>query len=81
MNTTYLSFVYIFLNSISMDKSYKWDYETYYRYIDYLDSLGVNSALVQKLGNVFSNESNFTFNIELLDDFDTDKDYTLKKVR
>lgn len=81
MNTTYLSFVYIFLNSISMDKSYKWDYETYYRYIDYLDSLGVNSALVQKLGNVFSDEPNFTFNIELLDDFDTDKDYTLKKVR
>lgn len=80
MNTTYLSFVYMFLNSISMDKSYRWNYETYYSYLDYLDKLRVNPVLLQELSSIYSNNPNLSFNIDIFNDFDCDKDYTLKRV-
>lgn len=78
-NTSILSFIYMLLNSLSGDSSYRWSIEDYYEYLNYLKDLGCSRELTDSLAEVYlSNESN-DFNIELLNSIDPSKDYSLKR--
>ena len=80
-NTTIASFVFILLNSLSMDKSFRWSYEDFYRYLDFLYQSGMSQNLLQDISNIYSNVSELHFCKEYLEEIDPERNYILQKRR
>lgn len=77
-NTVSLSFIYLLLNVLSGDNSYKWTIEEYYIYISHLKQLGISKDLLEVLSNVYTCGSSLIYP-EMLKGIKPNKDYTLKR--
>lgn len=75
--TTNLSFLYMLLNSLSGEKSYRWSYTEYYDYISQLERAGFPKDLLDMLSNIYTPGKLDIYNPELLDGIDTSKNYSL----
>lgn len=81
-NTTYLSFIYMLLNVLSGCKdSHKWSSNELYGYLSYLSKRKVSKELVDVMANVYTNNTNNYFPVELLDSINLQGDYTLQRAR
>lgn len=80
-NTSILSFIYMLLNSLSGESSYRWSMEEYYRYLSYLKDLGCSNELVDSLSEVYFSNVRNNFSIELLDTINPKLDYSLKRLK
>ena len=77
-NTQMLSFIYMLLNAISLDKSYRWSVEDYYFYLNYLERLGISHNVTDALSHAYDSSPRVDFNVELLSEIDPNKDYRLQ---
>ncbi len=78
-NTTVLSFIYMFLNTLSLDKSYRWSYEEFYTYLDFLYQEKVDQELLTMISSIYSNQNKLHFDAEYLDSLDCERNYVLNK--
>ncbi len=67
-NTTYLSFVYMLLNTISQYKINILRLDEYYKYVRHLGIVGIPLEIVQALTDIYSNNDNH-FEQDYLDEF------------
>ena len=78
-NTTILSFIYIFLNTISESKSYKWNYEQFYTYLEFLYRENVDPEFLDVLSSIYSDEPTINFHEKYLESFDVERNYVLQR--
>ena len=80
-NTTIASFIFMFLNTLSNDMTWKYSILEFYDYIYYLDSIGVDSKILDDIESVYSYGDIVSFDINNLYDLDLKKDYSFKLKR
>lgn len=78
-NTTILSFIYMFLNTISEEKSYKWSYEKFYTYLEFLYQESVDPEFLNVLSSIYSDEPTIYFHEKYLESFDVERNYVLQR--
>ena len=73
--STNLCFLYMLLNSLSGENSYRWSYEEHYEYISRLKRQGMPMHLLDMLSNIYTNGKLDIYNPELLDGINPNKNY------
>ena len=77
-NTQMLSFMFMLINAISLDKSYRWSIEDYYFYLNYLESLGMSHNVLDSLSRAYDASPRVDFEEYLIDEIDSSKGYRLQ---
>ncbi len=80
-NTTNLCFIYMLLNALSgATDVYRWSLEQFYNYMSYLSKKGMPQDLVDLFIKIYEPTKDNNLNIEMLDEIDVQKDFSLKRM-
>ncbi|MBR1748405.1 MAG: hypothetical protein IJ743_01270 [Bacilli bacterium] len=77
-NAHVLCFLYMLLNSLSGEKSYKWGIEEHYLYLNCLEKMGMNKEVIEVFNTMYDSSPKLDFDINLLNAIDSTKNYSLQ---
>ena len=77
-NSQVLCFLYMLLNALSGEKSYKWSIEEHYLYLNCLEKMGMNKEVIEAFNTMYDSSPKLDFDIDLLNAIDTNKNYSLQ---
>ena len=75
----YLQFAFMLLNTLSEQKSYTFDREIYFMYLERLSMLGVGDELIEALRSLMCDIPTIPLTSKLLDEINTKVNYSLIK--
>ena len=79
IDTMYLQFAFMLLNTLSEQKSYTFDREIYFMYLERLSMLGVGHELIEALRSLMCDIPTIPLTSKLLDEINTKVNYSLIK--
>ena len=77
-NSQVLCFLYMLLNALSGEKSYNWSIEEHYMYLACLEKMGMNKEVINTFNTMYDSSPRLDFEPSLLDEIDTEKNYSLQ---